>query len=75
MFKFIWRDQDKGLILRDLAKAPLDAGGINAPDLEIMFKSFSLTWLRKIANATELDRGWLKLLSVLLQETELNLRT
>ena len=38
-----------------------------------MFKSFSLTWLRKIANATELDRGWLKILSVLLQETELNL--
>ena len=73
MFKFIWRDQDKGIISREIAKAPLKEGGINAPDLEIMFKSYSLSWLRKLANFKTFDRGWYKILNTLLVETNLNI--
>ena len=73
MFKFTCRDQDKGLMCRSLVKAPLQEGGINAPDIEIMFKSYSLTWLRKIANFKEFDRGWYKILNILLLETTLNI--
>ena len=73
MYKFIWRDQEKGIISRDIAKAPLKDGGINAPDLEIMFKSYSLTWLRKLANFKTYDRGWYKILNVLLAETTLRI--
>ena len=57
MYKFIWHDHSKGIICRCLAKAPLNEDGINAPDLKVMFKSYSLTWLQKIANFKDFDRG------------------
>ena len=40
------------------------------PDLEIMFKSFIITWLRKIDQSEEYNKGWIKALDANLREID-----
>ena len=68
IYDFIWKKRSK--VSRNIAKLRLQEGGLNMPDLEIMFKSFIITWLRKIDQSEEYNKGWIKALDANLREID-----
>ena len=70
IYNFIWKQKSK--ISRNIAKLRIEEGGLNMPDLGITFKSFIITWLRKIDQSKELNKGWIKVLDANLREINRN---
>ena len=62
IYKYIWKGTDK--VCREDAKKSFRLGGLNFPDIEISWKAFRLSWLRRILNG---EAKWKKILDLLLK--------